>query len=199
MTGWLNAVFTFVIASATIAYVILTKRLWKETKRTAEAAVRSADATTIAANAARASADAARIAAETASQMQRPFLGLVDGSLENNPNDQYWRFPLTVRNHGVVPAVQVTARFQFRIGGTVVLEKVDPNSAEIFPASNHHVIIAGNVGKENLVRIVGGHLILNTTIHYAAPDGRKFVYEAEARLSDSSRFLSVVKSETRTI
>lgn len=201
VTNWLNAVFTAVIACATIAYVTLTKRLWRETKRTADAAIRSADAATNAANAASDSARAARIASETVSQIQRPFVGLLDRNLDNNPNEQYWRFPFTIRNHGPLPAVKVTARFRFFVGGVEIetLEKEDPSSAEIFPSSNHDVIVAGSVGKENLGRIMRGELVLKASIEYEATDGRKWVHEAEAKLSDGSRFLSVVKSETRVV
>jgi hypothetical protein len=41
--NWIMAFFTVVIAGATVAYVVLTKRLWQETKKSAEAAKNSAD------------------------------------------------------------------------------------------------------------------------------------------------------------
>jgi multidrug efflux pump subunit AcrA (membrane-fusion protein) len=60
MANWVSAFFTVVIAFATIVYVVLTGRLWKETKRSADAATKSADATVEAAQAATTSANAAQ-------------------------------------------------------------------------------------------------------------------------------------------
>lgn len=60
MANWVSAFFTVVIAVATIFYVRLTAKLWRETKRSADAATKSADATVEAAHAATTSANAAQ-------------------------------------------------------------------------------------------------------------------------------------------
>ncbi len=44
LPNWISAFFTVVIAAATVAYVVLTKRLWHETNKSADAAKKSADA-----------------------------------------------------------------------------------------------------------------------------------------------------------
>jgi len=68
LPSWISAFFTVVIAVATVAYVWLTRRLWQETKKSADAATEAVRAAKDNALAAKQSASAAQSSAGAASE-----------------------------------------------------------------------------------------------------------------------------------
>jgi len=140
MATWLNIAFTFVIAVATVAYVLFTRRLWQETKKSADAATKAADAATAAAT------------------IYRPYIGLVCIGQPNDPHNKWWTFKFSLQNYGNSPAVSVSAKFELMLSGETIASLNDPKSAEIFPQSGHNVIFTCNLGK-NARRFAGGGTI----------------------------------------
>jgi hypothetical protein len=187
MALWLTLFFTFVIALATIAYVFLTGQLWRETKKTAEAAILSAQA--------------AQASAAATAGLYRPFVGLVTTPHVNDPNASWWRISFALRNFGSTPAVHVKANCELIIGVERIYTKEDPQSAEIFPNSSHEVVIATDLGLPVVRRFTGGSepLFLKVRVEYGSADGKRFEYVAQAKLIDSSRYFSILNSETRSL
>jgi hypothetical protein len=186
-----SATFTVVSAVATIVYVIITAMLWQQTKRAADAAHKSADASAEAAR-------AARIASEASAALQRPLIGLVSGKQTVIPNVRRWTFSASLRNHGTLPAIRVSASFEFWVDGRQLSSVREPESAEIFPGSAYELNLAVDLGQDNLLAVASGRepLILKLLVKYDSIDERRFEYRAEAVLVDAGTRLAISKSQT---
>jgi len=98
-TNVVIAFLTGVIAIATIVYVVLTARLWKETKKSADAATKSAEA--------------AKKSADGTAALYRPFIGLESLPTERLSSNTIWEFPSKLWNYGTLPASHLSASFAF--------------------------------------------------------------------------------------
>ena len=194
LASLVTAAFTATIAIATVVYVWVTHKLWKETKRSAEAAMKSADAAVVA-------ADAARISAETSAALHRPFLGLVSHPLENDAMDPVKRFHVELRNFGTIPALRVSGVIEFFLEDRLLAISNEPEAAEIFPGSAYGRILHHRLSDEDLsLHYRGGmNLRLRMRTIYEAPDGRRFEYKAEGPLGEYGSHFLLDKSETRTL
>jgi hypothetical protein len=194
MANWISAVFTVVIAVATIVYVWFTKKLWLETKRSADAAMKAAEA---AGEAAR----AAKVSADESAALNRPFIGLISVEYPltgtNNPRYPHWIFPTELRNHGTLPATRVNALFEFFLGDSSLTIIQGPRSAEIFPSSAYQSNLRLDFGEKLALFAAGkAELFLEVRATYNAPDGRAFQYSARMEFDTASRRFLVVNSKT---
>jgi hypothetical protein len=83
-----GAIFTGVIALATLVYVVLTLLLWKQTKAAAEAA--------------KISANAAQSSAQTLGNLYRPFLSVASIRIRKQPpSADAWMIDWTLKNFGL--------------------------------------------------------------------------------------------------
>lgn len=101
MANLLMMVFTGIIAVATVAYVVVTKRLLRETMRSASGAKDSADAAKI-------SAEVAKRAADLDAARHRPYLAVSVFQRSNDFNADQWVTQWVVKNYGTLPASAVT-------------------------------------------------------------------------------------------
>jgi hypothetical protein len=167
--------------------------LWKQTKRAADAAHKSADASMDAAR-------AAKIASEATAALQRPLIGLVSGRQTVNPNVPSWILTASLRNYGTLPAIRVSASFEYWSGTRMLSNIREPESAEIFPGSAYDLNLHINLG-QGLRAVTSGTepLVLKLLVKYDSIDERRFEYSAEALLTDAATRLAVSKSQTRQL
>ena len=114
--AWISAAFTFVIAVATVFYVVYTRRLWAETKKSADAANASAEAAKENAEASRVAAEIAKKSADLALEMQQPMVEVSAMGFAKFPNAPAAFNPLsfgrldlqvTLKNYGTLRAANV--------------------------------------------------------------------------------------------
>ena len=208
-TTW-GAIFTFVIAGATIVYVIFTRLLWQETKKAADAAKQSADAARISADAAKQSADAATEAAESTKKstqlleaLHRPYMGVSSVELfpdRSSQNLQTWQVAWKIKNFGTLPALGVEAKVHFFFGAELLRGGAGPRSAEIFPQSEADGKLDHKWAEVDRGTVMRGErtFVVRFQINYTASDGRKFEHVADAQFVPGDARFSVVKSETKT-
>jgi hypothetical protein len=192
MANWVSAFFTVVIAVATIYYVRLTAKLWQETRKSADAATKSAEA--------------AKQSAQVAATLYRPIIGLESDPIASLGSPRIWIIPVALRNYGTLPATHLNASFEFHTESPqesrFLLQTINgPESAEIPPHSAYETDLRPGLSDHTQSQVATKQkkLILTLKAAYSAPDGRKFEYTAEARLSIAGKRLVVQKSETRAI
>jgi hypothetical protein len=112
----------------------------------------SSDSILIPADAAR----AAKVASEASAALQRPLIGLVSGRQTVNPNAQSWILSAGLRNHGTLPAIRVSASFEYWAETRLLSNIREPESAEIFPGSSYDLNLHINLGQDNLRAITSG-------------------------------------------
>lgn len=191
LPNWISAFFTVVIAVATICYVVLTKRLWQETKNSADAA----------AQAARAAITSANLTVE----LHRPYMALQSVTLRNvsHPNQNWrlanaWFIDWSIANLGTLPAHHVHAKLELRSHDT---PKVDegPYDAEVYPQSQsltrttHLLVNPISVQKGSTVH--SAHVV----IEYAAPAGHRYRHTAQASFDKNHGIFSITESKTEAI
>ncbi len=171
MFNWVTAALTAVIAVATIVYVRLTARLWKETKRSAEAA-------TVAALAAKKSA-------EVAAALHRPFMGLALVSHEGGRGTDSWELHFVLKNYGTMPALNVGLLMDFFADTSRFAQKTEPTSVQIFPGAQVESKVRLNMHPHR-IPIQEGTEKLRIVVHvpYQAEDGRHFEYSAEVSYAE---------------
>jgi hypothetical protein len=166
LSSWVTVLLTGVIAVATIVYVLLTGKLWTETKR-------SADAATVAALAAKKSA-------EIAAALHRPFMGLSMVTHRSGWGTDSWEIVFVLKNYGTLPAVNVGATIDFFAGGTRFDHVVEPTSVQIFPSVEVESTIRPSVAAHRVPIQQGTEkLQIAVRIPYQTEDGRQFEYTAE--------------------
>jgi len=187
---------TGVIAAATIAYVRLTKKLWQETKKSADAATISAEATKKSADAATEAALAAKKSAEVAAALHRPFMGLLRVTLKAGWNTRLWDIAFVLKNYGTLPASNVGATIEFFTDNTLRAEKTEPTAVQIFPSEELDSIVRFDMCDPGRVPVhqETKELRIKVRIPYQGEDGRHFEYTAEVSYTQG-RF-AVDKSET---
>jgi hypothetical protein len=171
LPSWVTVFLTSVIAVSTVAYVWLTKRLWTETKRSAEAAM--------------AAALAAKKSAEVTADLHRPFMGLPQVTHKTGWGTDSWEIVFVLKNYGTMPALKVGVVMEFFAGTSRFAEIIQPTSMQIFPSAeiestvwispqSHRVPIQRGVEK----------LRINVRIPYQAENGRHFEHHAEASYAE---------------
>ena len=190
MANWISAVFTIVIAAATVVYVIFTQKLWQETKRSADAA--------------KDSAEAAKVAAEISATLHRPFMGLHRAALQNGDNWQHdpgWRISWGVSNFGTLPAIDVETRMALCLGDRLLYEELGTGGAEVFPQADPlESITVMNWKNEDRDRALSGSdsVVLRVRITYASPSGQKFKHTANAKFDRGFGTFTISQSKTET-
>jgi hypothetical protein len=186
-----SAIFTGVIALETLAYLIFTRRLWQATKKAAEAATASAEA-------AKVSADASKQAADIAAGLHRPFMGLARLVLRTDMNSRTWVIAWTIKNFGTLPAVGVDAALDWNAGMNSGAGQ-GPASAEVFPQDEVETLARFVLAETVQSRLATNDLILvvRPRVKYAAADGRRFLYSAEAHFRFDTGTFMVLSSQTQ--
>ena len=154
----LTVVFTGTIAVATVVYVLLTRKLWKATKQSADAATDSAVA--------------ARKTAELLIALHRAYVGV--SSINHALSDlsgQHWKVTWEVQNFGTLPASRVEITFTALINDRVFCRDpfrplLELLSAQVLPVERHFSLNAEDReavlnGKENL--------FVSLTVEYSIP------------------------------
>jgi hypothetical protein len=182
----------WVVASATVIYALLTVKLWRETKKSADAATKSAEA--------------AKQSVEVIAALHRPIIGFEGRPIPNRTGIIVWTIPVALRNYGTLPPTHLNASFEFYTESPqesrFPLQTIDgPESAEIPPDSAYEADLSPALSDETQRKVNSRvqNLILTLKATYSAPDGRKFEYAGEARFDTVSRRFVVQRSETRTI
>ena len=169
-----SAVFTFIIAVATVAYVIYTAKLFKATKSTAEAAKNSAE-----------------IAQKAFFLSHRPYLGISQCKRQEPPHDPHFLISLETKNFGAFPAadVRISVAFFFgdnQAGWQPVGKEQEQPPCEIFPEGpviNHNNAMLSPDQLRDIRNDRGGLLVRLQVQYEVAGEGRyrhtakfKYVY-----------------------
>jgi hypothetical protein len=180
LPSWVTVFLTAVIAAATIVYVRLTKRLWHETKKSADAATTSAEATKKSADAAIEAALAAKRSAEIAATLHRPFMGLSLVTHKSGWGTDSWEIVFLLKNYGSLPALNVGTMIEFFAGTVRFAQITEPTSVQVFPLVEVESIVR-LAPHPHRVPIQRGEEKLTATVRipYQTEDGRRFEYAAE--------------------
>jgi hypothetical protein len=213
MQNALMLVFNATIAVATVAYVILTRRLWRATKQSADAAKASADAAKLSADAANVTADAAKLSADAASvtadaarrsadlgaALHRPHLGVSLFQRHNAYDAEQWAIRCCVRNYGTLAGREVRVEVAIdRDGrgdfgrGMVCAGWEIPPGAEV---GGFLVIRMDRTTRELLPKGEAG-MAGHVEVNYAAPDGRSFTHSADFTYDRTTQDFRPERSET---
>jgi hypothetical protein len=185
MANGIVAVFTVVIAIATIVYVVLTNLLWRETKKSADAAV--------------VAADAAKKSADLAAALYRPFMSLRGVQLKSGLGTHVWEIDFMFKNYGTRPALNVGLTTQFFVDNTPRQQPTQPASIQVFPLSEFSALAPFDMGEADRLPIEQEtkKLRISVRIPYETEEGRRFEFVAEVSYRQG-KFM-IEKSETRTI
>lgn len=186
MNNALMAIFTGIIAVATVAYVIVTCRLLKATKKSADAA--------------KLTAEAAKRSADTDAAVHRPYLGVSELKRHNEWNAVMWAIRCCIRNYGTLPASKVKVDIAvgqnpgdtFYGGGSIC------NDAEILPQAELTGFLNIRVEKSTHALLSNGQaMIARITVRYRAPDGGPRVHTAMFSYDMATQNFKVDGSETK--
>ncbi|HEV2287401.1 MAG TPA: hypothetical protein VGR81_00445 [Candidatus Acidoferrales bacterium] len=176
--AWISATFTFVIALATILYVVYTRSLWNETKKSADAA--------------KTAAEAAKTSADIAAAMYGPIIQVAKLGFARSPAtlinsnllvNSSFDLQITFKNYGSVSALadlDIKAGLRSRQGNRMIKE-----GFELAAGSECPISISVRIQPEDLTQIQKGEIYsVNITCTYATLDGQKrHKYETERVLS----------------
>jgi len=180
-----GVIFTGVITVETLIYVVFTVGLWKQTKAAAEAA--------------RISADAARSSVQTLGNLYRPFLGVAGIYIKGQPpSADAWLIVWTLKNFGTLPATNVDAVFDWKVGVAFGGAVAQPNSAEVFPQGEIETPVLCRINPALKEKIVRGDQIfeVNIKIKYSAQSGSSFTHTAYAQWKHETGVFALLKSQT---
>ena len=119
LTNWIIAILTAVIALATTYYAWLTRRLWKETEKSATAA--------------KDAAEIAKQSAELIGALHRPFVAIKGAVLQGNSGSGTWYIGLELKNYGTLPALKTTIQVECFADTTPLRNTAHPSPVQIFP------------------------------------------------------------------
>ncbi len=186
MTDVLMVVFNGVIAIATTAYVIFTRRLWKETKESADAA--------------RTSAEAAKRSAEIDAALHRPYLGVSQFLRHNDFNADRWAVRWVVKNYGTLPACDVKVEIAIdRDGRGDFARGPVCQSWELFPQAaleGTFGVPLDQVTRAALVKhepAIAGHV----SVKYTSPEGKCFRHTADFAYDPAAQNFRPDRSQTK--
>jgi len=192
MTNVLMVTFSGVIAVATVVYVIFTKRLWEETKRSAHAAKLSADA-------AKDSAEATKRSAEIDAALHRPYVAVSTFLRYSAYNQDTWANECCLQNYGTLPASSVRASVTFdgRLAGSggPVCE-----ASEILPQAQVERIFEIRVNRNERDLLQAGEpMAAHVEMTYDAPGGARYKHKADFPYDKTTRNFRRDRSETAAV
>ncbi len=190
---WISATCTAVIAIATIIYVVYTRGLWRETKKSADAAKRAADAATASAEATRVTAQAAKTSADITAAMHQPvieianveFAKLQGAPINYNPLAAgLLDLQITLKNYGLASAFNVEVDIRAGVRNRKN-NRMPKSGMQLAPSSECPISISVTIPPEDFKRIREGEIYsVDITCTYTTPDGQKrYRYETERVLS----------------
>ena len=193
MATVLMVVFTGIIALATVWYVVVTTRLWKETRRSADAAKSSAEA-------AKLSAEAAKASADTDAALHRPYLGVSVLQRHTQYGAGMWAIRCRVKNYGTLPAcavsvhVDVDRRGQGQYGSGPLC-----NAWEMLPQAELEDFLQFRVDADAFTRLSNGEwpMIAHVEVKYNAPTGTRYTHIAEFAFDRTTQNFRPESSETK--
>lgn len=155
-----------------------------------EASRKSAEAATEAALAAKKSAD-------IAAALHQPFMGLSGVMLKGGWGSRYWDIAFTLKNYGTLPALHVSAMFNFLTDNERRAQKTEPESVEIFPSQEFESVVRFDLGVQDqqAVHAETKKLKVEVRIFYQGDGGRHFGHAAQVSYAHS-RFV-IDNAETR--
>jgi hypothetical protein len=199
---WISAVFTAVIAVATIVYVTYTRRLWRETKASADAAKASADA-------AKVTADAAKKSADIAAELQQPILVVwvirfVEPPvhpLNFNPlSSDLLDLQVMLKNLGVLSAMDIAIDgWTYLNEGSEQLNRLtNPGPLQVPPG---YVIPVNFKVQMKLGRLTEGAVYrVKLEVRYSSPQGNKrYRYVTVRALNTTDRSFTVEHNHTELV
>jgi hypothetical protein len=124
-------------------------------------------------------------------------MGLNRIVLKSDMNSRTWVIAWTIRNFGTLPAIGVDASLELKAGINAAPEQ-GPVSAEVFPQGEVESVARFVISEIEHSRLVINDLILavSVRISYAAADGRKFRYSAEAQFKFDTGAFIMLRSQT---
>ncbi len=189
-----TAIFTAVIACSTVAYTIITRRLWKATKQSVDASRKSVE-----------------IAEKTFEASHRPYLGIERISRQITPHDPHWWIVVTVRNFGSLPAPDVEMKAEVQLDGKLVGEKhfMPPlvsemrfiRSLEIFPGAPYDWTLENLLTLEDTKKVTVGQaaLAIRVTITYSISPDLRYEHLALIEYNAGGRAFRLQTSSTARV
>jgi hypothetical protein len=191
MQNVLMLAFTGIIAVATVWYAVVTRRLWTETKRSADAAKASADA-------AKVSADAATRSANVTAALHRPYLGVSALRRDNDYNADMWVIRCCVKNYGTLPAAETRVEVSVERDGHGDFARGPVSSGwEILPQGEFSGFLQFGIGQKTRNEISAAEpMVARVKITYLAPGGTRCTHNAKFLYDRTTRNFRPGPSET---
>ena len=169
----ITAIFTAVIAVATVTYVIYTKKLWRETKRAADAAK-----------------DAVELSRQSFVALNRPYIGIskIDRKPPRHFQDGLLQIDVQLMNFGTVPAGRVNARLGYSVdGGPMDFGEPEP-AFELFPGATSTITRAMDVDADLHASILNGiaKFEFETRARYSVPGNGDCEYVAKFKYAHAT-------------
>ncbi len=179
-----TAIFTAVIAVSTVAYTIITRRLWKATKQSVDASRKSVE-----------------IAEKTFEASHRPYLGIEHISRKTPPQDPHWWIVVTVQNFGNLPASNVKAEAQVEIDNKPVGKNFVSDPLEVFPKTPNRMTLENTLTPEMARKVNAGEAVLtiNVSIAYSIPPNVRYEHLALVKYNAGAREFRVQNSSTERV
>jgi hypothetical protein len=180
----------WVIAIATVAYVLATAVLLFVTFKVANAARRSADG-------ALQSAEVTRVAFETVS---RPYLGVSGVTLGNNINEPRWVVSVTWKNFGSLPAPDAAFRGQLDVSGAALVDETE-SGIEVFPGAQFQWQKDFAIERDRFDRFADGRAQLTgfAEIRYSVLGGQIYLHRSEFVFRFAAQRFDLVKASTTRV
>lgn len=191
MANWLQthsteiqAISAFVIALATVVYVVVTCFLWRATKRSADAA--------------KLAADAAKKSSDIGAALHRPYLGVPILTRHNNYNEEVWAIRWQVKNFGTLSASDVMCRLEFLRNGKPLGNPTGRGPWEIFPQSDTEEFVEISVDRETHDNLYTRNwsLTAHIGVTYLAPGGTRYQHGATFVYDRTTQNFRLENSET---
>jgi hypothetical protein len=190
------AVFTGVIAVATIAYVTVTAYLFRATERAAKAAGGSAKA-------AQQSADLARQAFFAS---HRPFVGISRCQLDTSPEPgsvygKAMRVRFEARNYGLAPATAVELKADALLDGDPLAEFTEYPPCDILPGASVGNILQVPMGQESRrdIEELACELQVRVQVRYRVPGDVAYQHTARFAYTHEHREFTPAGSSTEIL
>ena len=179
-----TAIFTAVIAVSTVAYTIITRRLWKATKQSVDASRKSVE-----------------IAEKTFEASHRPYLGIENISRQTPPHDPHWWIVVTIQNFGNLPASDVKGEAQVQIDNKPVGKKFVSDPLEVFPKTPNRITVENTLTSEMSDKVLVGKaaLTISISIAYSTTPDIRYEHRALIEYNARSRAFTLQTSHTERV
>lgn len=183
----LGAIFTGVIAVATIVSILVNVAQWRSTRK--------------AANAASVSAEASRKSAEIAAALNRPDVGVPSFTYTREQHLAVWPIEWKVKNFGTLSANKVSASLEMFLNGKSRLLDPMTGPSQIFPQaeiqSTAYVPLNGEEQKE--IKCGNSILLGSVCLKYEAANGPQYEHRAEFRYDHNKNIFVLDRSESKSL